>query len=199
MKSVLISVCAMPSWFTATTIAKAHTATLATLASMSGLLKPASAVDPRTTLASAFAARPPITSTTIATTRFGSQSSSWRSTSETAGSPSASNATTSAMSRMNHFTISATKPDASVSRPMRCTKPEMPERRARLLKWIARRMCPTARAMSDATNHPTMRMMAKPMIFGIAAKKRAIAPVSDAIMASPQSDTVVATGMGNSS
>jgi hypothetical protein len=39
--------------------------------------------------------------------------------------------------------------------------------------------------MSDARNHPTMRMMAKPMIFGIAARKIAIAWLIDVRKASP--------------
>src|SRR5256885_1100482 len=52
---------------------KPQTATRVTVASVSGLLNPASAEAPRTSWESAFAARPPITSTTSATMRLGSQ------------------------------------------------------------------------------------------------------------------------------
>jgi hypothetical protein len=99
------------------TIAKHQTATQATLARVSGLSKPASAVAPLTKDEAALANKPPMTNTTSATTRFGSQRSNWRRTSLTAGKPSASNATTNTIKRTNHLAIKARKPEASVLTP----------------------------------------------------------------------------------
>ena len=185
-----MSVVAIPSWLTATMTANAHTAVRATVARTFGFVNPASAVAPRTRLASAVAASPPITSTTMATTRLGSQSRSCRSTSDTAGSPSASNATTRTMSRTNHLATDAITPAASVSGPILFTKSLKPERRARSLKWTARNRADTPLASSEARNHPTSRMTRKPMIRGMAPKKRARALVSDTRTLSPQSRTL---------
>src|ERR1700682_3218426 len=117
MNRVLTMVVATPIWLTATTIAKAQTATLAMLASTSGLPRPDSAVAPRTRPASAFAASPAITSTTSATTRFGNHSRICCSTCDTDGRPSASKAVTRTIRRTHHLTSVARKPAASVGTP----------------------------------------------------------------------------------
>ena len=191
MNSVFTSVVATPIWLTAITIAKAQTATRAIVASRSGLEKPACAVAPRTRPASALATSPAITSTTSATTRFGSHSSSCRSTSDTAGSPSASKATTSAIRRTNHLTISASRPAASVVTPMFWTKPLKPERCASSLKRTARRSAATAPASAPAMSQPMTRMIRKPMTRGMALRNKANAFASEVMIASPQSFTTV--------
>ena len=61
--------------------------------------------------------------------------------------------------------------------------------------------CSTPRiafSSSDATSQPITMMMANPITLGIAAKNIAMAPASEAIMASLQVLNVVA-GMGGSS
>ena len=67
------------------------------------------------------------------------------------------------------------------------TKPPNPERSAKSLKRTRRSTTASPRSISDARNQPTTRMIAKPMIFGIAERNRAIAAASDVIMAEPQS------------
>ena len=130
MNSILTSVVATPIWLTATTTVNAHTAIDASLARKSGLSRSASAVIPRTSFDTALAAIPPMTSTTSATARLGSHSKRSRNTSDTAGNPSASKATTNTMRRTNQFAMDAIMPAESVSVPVLPTKSAKPERSA---------------------------------------------------------------------
>ena len=189
MNRVFTSSFAMPIWLTATTMANAHTATLATLARRSGRPRPDSAAAPRTRRDRPLAARPPMTSAIIATTRFGNHSSSCWSTWETAGNPSASKALTRTISRTNHLAIVATKPAASVCSPSCCTKPLRPARCARSLNLTARRTDETTLARAAAMSQPMMRMSRKPITFGMAPRNRARAAVSEVMTAVPQSVT----------
>ena len=168
-------------------MAKIQTPARATLAMMSGWRKPALAVAPRVTPAAALASSPPITSTAMATARLGSQSSSCRSTSDTAGNPSASKATTSTISRMNHFATRARNPAGSVCTPILRTKPAKPERAERSLNRMPRKRAAASRAMRLAINQPTTRITAKAMILGIAAKNIIKPPASEVSIASDQS------------
>ena len=187
MNSVFTSVVAIPIWLTATTIAKVQTRAEATFASMSALPSPPSEAAPRTTLLRALAASPPITSTTSATTTFGSHSSSWRNTSETAGRPRASKATTSAIRRTNHLSTRPIRPAESVSTPILATKSAKPERSARLLNLTERNSATTPFSIAEAMIQPTMTITRKPKIFGMAEKNSAIAAASEVIIAALQS------------
>ncbi len=162
---------------------KPHTATRAIVANRSGLLNPADAVEPRTRLPKALAAKPAITRTTTATTRFGIHSRNCCSTCETAGRPSASKATTSTIRRTNHLTISASSPEASLRTPIFRTNPLKPELWARSLKRMARNKAATAEASNPAMNQPMIRITRKPTMRGIAAKNKLRAVVSDVIRA----------------
>src|SRR5256885_424177 len=168
-------------------MANTQTAARAMLAMRSGWPKPALAVAPRTRPAAALASRPPITSTTMATIRFGSHSRSWRSTSDTAGSPSASKATTSTISFMNQFATMARKPAQSCCTPILRTKLPKPERSARSLKCTARNRRAASLAISPATNQPTTRITANAITLGIAAKNMARLPASAGSIASDAS------------
>ena len=150
------------------TIANAHTAVLATFDNVSGFLNPPSAVAPRTMLPSARAAIPPMNRITIATTRFGSQSRNWLITSDTAGSPSMSKATSSTTMRTSHFTSVATIVAGSVPVPIFVMKSPSPDRCISSSNRIARSSPVTARASSDDTNQPIATMTMKPRIRGIA-------------------------------
>ena len=152
----------------ATTIANAHTVVRTTFDSVSGFANPASAVAPLTMLANARAAIPPMKSTKIATTRFGSHSSSCLITSETAGKPSTSNATSSTTTRTSHFTNPATMAAGSNPVPILFRKSERPERCISSSNRIARNNPVTARARIDDMNQPIATTMMKPSIRGIA-------------------------------
>ena len=106
--------------------------------------------------------------TKIATTRFGSQSNSCRITSETAGRPSTSNATSSTTIRTSHFTRPETIPAESVPVPILAMKSASPDFCISSSKRIARRSLVTPRASIDDTNQPIATMMMKPSIRGIA-------------------------------
>ena len=117
-------------------------------------------------------------------------------TCETAGSPSASNATTSTISRTNHLAMVASAPEASVRIPMLWTKSVNPDFRARSLNFTALSRPATALASAAAISQPMIRITTKPIIFGMAARKRARAAASEVSRASPQLVTgVVTTGM----
>jgi hypothetical protein len=114
-------------------------------------------------------------STTNATAKLGNQMRSCLKTSETAGRPSASNATTSAIRRMNHFVMRLTNPTESVCTPELVTNPAKPERVAMSLNRTLRNSAAAPRATSEAMSQPMAIMMRKPITFGMAARNSASA------------------------
>jgi hypothetical protein len=158
----------MPIWLTATTMAKAQTTAEATLARKLALDMPASLAAPRTTLLSARAARPPITSTTSATTTLGSHSSSWRSTSDTAGRPSASKATTSAISRTNHFTTRPIMPAGVGVHAHLLHEVARPALVGQVVERTERSTAARPFSTSEAMNQPTMRIRREADDLGMA-------------------------------
>ena len=138
----------------------------------------------RTMLPSARAAIPPMKRTKIATTRFGSHNSSCRITSETAGSPSASNATSSTTTRTIHFTTPATIPTESIPVPILFMKSESPDFCISSSNRITRRSPVTPFASNDETNQPIATMMMNASILGIAPRTIAKASRNDVISVS---------------
>jgi hypothetical protein len=69
------------------------------------------------------------------------------------------------MRRTNHFTVAARTPDESVSTFMLLMKSVMPDRAARSLKYIRRKMAMPL-AIADATSHPMIRIARKARMRG---------------------------------
>ena len=86
--------------------------------------------------------------------------------------------------KTNHFTTSARKHAASVFRPILLTKPCKPERFARSLNFIVRKIAATVAASAPAISHPMIRITKKPMTRGIAPRNMLRAVPRDTVRAS---------------